>query len=188
MPGCVGFGAFVDRRVARSVQKHMPMCTYLYRIEGPKSDQAFPGGYSLLDCVVYSRVAGAACAEHLLGDSDGHVSLAALPGGGRIEGPISDQAFPGGNSLLDYVVTPAWQARYVPSRCWATVLRSFLSWRVLVEAIEGSKSDRDSLGGFSSGLRGLRPRGRRGVCRARVARQFGGHFSRHLLVEAGLRG
>ena len=53
------------------------------------------GGDSLLDCVVYARVAGAACAKYVLGVSDGHVSRGAIAGGGRVEGSKSDQAIVG---------------------------------------------------------------------------------------------
>ena len=55
-------------------------------MRGRKSDQAVLGGNSLLDCVVYARVAGAACAKYVLGVSAEVTSLSALAGGGRVEG------------------------------------------------------------------------------------------------------
>merc|ERR1719383_79528 len=50
------------------------------------------GGNSLLDCVVFGRVAGVACAKYVLGDRVKATSLAALAGGGNVEGSKSDQA------------------------------------------------------------------------------------------------
>lgn len=40
------------------------------------------GGNSLLDCVVYGRVAGKACAEYMLGDRKKATSLMKLSNGG----------------------------------------------------------------------------------------------------------
>merc|ERR1719429_639009 len=40
------------------------------------------GGNSLLDCVVFGRVAGKACAKYMLGDDMKETSLAELSGGG----------------------------------------------------------------------------------------------------------
>ena len=54
------------------------------KVEGPKSDQAFPGGNSLLDYVVYARVAGTACAKYVLGGIVKVTSLAALAGRGKV--------------------------------------------------------------------------------------------------------
>ena len=53
--------------------------------EGSKSGQASLGGKSLLDCVIYARVAGAACAKYVWGDSVKVTSLAALAGGGLVK-------------------------------------------------------------------------------------------------------
>ena len=53
--------------------------------EGSKSGQASLGGNSLLDCVVYGRVAGAACAKYVWSDSVKVTSLAALAGGGLVK-------------------------------------------------------------------------------------------------------
>ena len=47
---------------------------------------SFLGGNSLLDCVVFARVAGAACAKYVWGDGVKVTSLAALAGGGKGEG------------------------------------------------------------------------------------------------------
>ena len=45
------------------------------------------GGNSLLDCVVFGRMRmGVACAQHMLGDRAKAISLAALAGGGKVEG------------------------------------------------------------------------------------------------------
>ena len=75
------------------------------------------GGNSLLDCVVFGRVVGAACAQYMLDDRTKATSLAALPGGGKGEG----------------------------SKKWP------------------GQSGRK----FTSGLRGLRPCGRRSMCQVR---------------------
>ena len=50
------------------------------------------GDKSLLDCVVFGRVTGVACARYVLSDSTKAVSLAALVCGGSVEGSKSDQA------------------------------------------------------------------------------------------------
>ena len=50
------------------------------------------GDKSLLDCVVFGRVTGVACARYVLSDSTKAVSLAALACGGSVEGSKSDQA------------------------------------------------------------------------------------------------
>merc|ERR1712107_121339 len=42
------------------------------------------GGNSLLDCVVFGRVAGAACAKYMLGDKVKATSLAELSGGASL--------------------------------------------------------------------------------------------------------
>merc|ERR1712136_677436 len=57
------------------------------------------GGNSLLDCVVFGRVAGVACARYVLGDRMKATSLAALAGGGKVEGSKSDQAIVVGGGL-----------------------------------------------------------------------------------------
>ena len=56
------------------------------RVRGQKSGQTSLGRNSLLDCVVYARVAGAACAKYVWRDSVKVTSLAALAGGGKGEG------------------------------------------------------------------------------------------------------
>ena len=43
------------------------------------------GGNSLLDCVVFGRAVGVACAQYKLGDGAKATSLAALAGGGKGE-------------------------------------------------------------------------------------------------------
>ena len=40
----------------------------------------------MLDCVVFGRVVGVACAQYVLGDRAKATSLAALAGGGKGEG------------------------------------------------------------------------------------------------------
>ena len=50
------------------------------------------GGKSLLDCVVFGCVTGAACVRYVLGDQGESISLAALAGGVSVEGTKSDQA------------------------------------------------------------------------------------------------
>ena len=44
-------------------------------------------GNSLLDCVVFGRVAGVTCAKFVLGDKVKATSLAALAGGANVEEP-----------------------------------------------------------------------------------------------------
>ena len=59
------------------------------------------GGKSLLDCVVFARVSGVACARYVFGDSTKAVSLAALACGGSVEGSKSDQAVLVGGGWAD---------------------------------------------------------------------------------------
>ena len=97
------------------------------RIEEPKSDQAFPGGNSLLDYVVYALVAGVVCAKYVLGDSVQLNSLVAPPGGGKLRGrkvtrPVWEVL------LLDYVV----YARVAGAAC-AKCSRLLLSVVVAVQ-------------------------------------------------------
>ena len=49
------------------------------------------GGKSLLDCMVFGRVTGVACARYLLGDKAKAISLAALASGVSVQGSESDQ-------------------------------------------------------------------------------------------------
>ncbi|CAD7937985.1 unnamed protein product [Amoebophrya sp. A25] len=55
------------------------------------------GGNSLLDCVVYGRVAGKACAEYLLGKRVKATSLKDLSGGGVVGGGTQKSALSGGS-------------------------------------------------------------------------------------------
>merc|ERR1719434_678628 len=57
------------------------------------------GGNSLLDCVVFGRVAGKAAAKYMLGDKVKATSLAELSGGGHVEASKSDQAIVVGGGL-----------------------------------------------------------------------------------------
>merc|ERR1712107_416946 len=54
------------------------------------------GGNSLLDCVVFGRVAGAACAKYMLGDKVKATSLAELSGGG-LSGNVEASKLAGGS-------------------------------------------------------------------------------------------
>merc|ERR1719469_800030 len=54
------------------------------------------GGNSLLDCVVFGRVAGKACAKYILGDDVKEVSLDELSGGG-LSGAVQSSKFAGGS-------------------------------------------------------------------------------------------
>merc|ERR1712013_958621 len=54
------------------------------------------GGNSLLDCVVFGRVAGAACAKYILGDDVKPTSLAELSGGG-LSGKVEGSSLAGGS-------------------------------------------------------------------------------------------
>lgn len=54
------------------------------------------GGNSLLDCVVFGRVAGEACAKYMLGDDVKETSLAELSGGG-LTGEVKSSKFSGGS-------------------------------------------------------------------------------------------
>ena len=49
------------------------------------------GGKSLLDCLVFGRVTGVACARYVLDDSTKAISLAALACGASVEGSESNQ-------------------------------------------------------------------------------------------------
>ena len=111
--------------------------------EGSKNDHASLGGTSLLDCVFYAQVAGAACAKYLLGDSDGHV--VALAFGGKVEGSKGDQDNLGGNFWIAWF-TPTWQAQHVPSTCWATATVTFFVALAGGGKVEGSKSDQAIVG------------------------------------------
>lgn len=55
------------------------------------------GGNSLLDCVVYGRVAGKACAKYMLGKKMKDVSLKELSGGGIAGGGTNKSALSGGS-------------------------------------------------------------------------------------------
>merc|ERR1712127_694349 len=54
------------------------------------------GGNSLLDCVVFGRVAGAHCAKYMLGAGVKETSLASLSGGG-LSGAVESSKFSGGS-------------------------------------------------------------------------------------------
>merc|ERR1740116_845198 len=54
------------------------------------------GGNSLLDCVVFGRVAGAHCAKYMLGAGVKETSLATLSGGG-LSGAVESSKFSGGS-------------------------------------------------------------------------------------------
>merc|ERR1719205_85628 len=54
------------------------------------------GGNSLLDCVVFGRVAGAHCARYMLGAGVKETSLATLSGGG-LSGAVEASKFSGGS-------------------------------------------------------------------------------------------
>merc|ERR1712117_1007561 len=54
------------------------------------------GGNSLLDCVVFGRVAGKACARYMLGDDMKDTDLAELSGGG-LSGDVEGSKLSGGS-------------------------------------------------------------------------------------------
>merc|ERR1739848_480376 len=54
------------------------------------------GGNSLLDCVVFGRVSGKACAEYILGDNVKETSLHDLSGGG-LSGSVEGSKNAGGS-------------------------------------------------------------------------------------------
>merc|ERR1711933_539298 len=54
------------------------------------------GGNSLLDCVVFGRVAGKACAKYMLGDDMKETSLMELSGGG-LSGSVEGSKLSGGS-------------------------------------------------------------------------------------------
>merc|ERR1719399_2606785 len=54
------------------------------------------GGNSLLDCVVFGRVAGRACAKYMLGADMKPTNLAELSGGG-LTGEVKSSKFSGGS-------------------------------------------------------------------------------------------
>lgn len=55
------------------------------------------GGNSLLDCVVYGRVAGNSCAEYMMGSTLKRTDLKALSGGGISGGGTNKSALSGGS-------------------------------------------------------------------------------------------
>ena len=65
------------------------------------------GGNSLLDRVVFGRVARGACARYVLGDSTKAISLVALAGGGGLEGSKSDSAIIVGGKFVQHCVRVA---------------------------------------------------------------------------------
>ena len=75
----------VTRTCGATVLRSVLSRRLLVKVEGSKSRHASLGGNSLLDCVVYARVAGAACAKYVLGDSVKVTPLAALAGRGKVE-------------------------------------------------------------------------------------------------------
>ena len=74
------------------------------------------GGNFRVDCVVFGRVVGVACAQYMLDDRAKATSLAALAGGGKGEGskkwpgPVWEEIH-----LWIAWLTPTWQAQHVPS-------------------------------------------------------------------------
>jgi len=68
------------------------------------------GGNSLLDCVVYGRVAGKACAKYMLGNKMKNVDLKSLSGGGISGGGTNKSALSGGSYEDDKNPAPATKA------------------------------------------------------------------------------
>ena len=89
------------------------------KVEGPKSDQAFPGGNSLLECVFYARVRRSMCQVRV--GRQKVISLVALAGGGKVE--RSKVTRPVWEETHFWIMwySPVWQAQHVPSTYWATV-------------------------------------------------------------------
>ena len=79
-----GWRSMCQVRVGRQKVTSLAALSGGGKVEGSKSDQASLGGNSLMDCVVYARLAGAAGAKYVLGDRRSF--LVALAGGGKVEG------------------------------------------------------------------------------------------------------
>merc|ERR1712194_349419 len=69
------------------------------------------GGNSLLDCVVYGRVAGQACAKYMLGDMVKPVDLKKLSAGGVVGGGTQKSVLSGGSYEDDPSGKPAAEAK-----------------------------------------------------------------------------
>ena len=128
-----GWRSMCQVRVGRQKVTSLAALSGGGKVEGSKSDQASLGGNSLLDCVVYGRVAGAAGAKYVLGDRRSlplrRSLVEARLRGRKVTRPVWEEIH-----FWIAWFTPAWLARHVPSTSWASVRRSRLSRHLLVEA------------------------------------------------------
>merc|ERR1711988_883922 len=86
----------VDSAVVNANGKAIPGLYCAGEIAGGVHGNNRLGGNSLLDCVVFGRVAGRHCAKYMLGDDMKPVSLIELPGGG-LTGEVSGSKMAGGS-------------------------------------------------------------------------------------------
>merc|ERR1712045_766039 len=85
-----------DSAVVDATGKAIPGLYAAGEVEGGVHGNNRLGGNSLLDCVVFGRVAGKACAKYMLGDDMKDTSLAELSGGG-LSGDVEGSKHAGGS-------------------------------------------------------------------------------------------
>merc|ERR1740121_2116307 len=86
----------VDSAVVNSNGKAIPGLYAAGEVAGGVHGNNRLGGNSLLDCVVFGRVAGKHCAKYMLGAGMKDISLAQLSGGG-LTGAVESSKFSGGS-------------------------------------------------------------------------------------------
>merc|ERR1719221_2596794 len=86
----------VDSAVVNSAGKAIPGLYAAGEVAGGVHGNNRLGGNSLLDCVVFGRVAGRACCQYMLGKDMKDTSLSELSGGG-LTGAVQGSKFSGGS-------------------------------------------------------------------------------------------
>merc|ERR1711972_1096607 len=95
--GCMGgLEINVDSAVIGQNGKAIPGLYAAGEVAGGVHGSNRLGGNSLLDCVVFGRVSGQACAKYMLGDQCKPVSLKELSGGG-LTGEVKSSKNAGGS-------------------------------------------------------------------------------------------
>merc|ERR1740116_793505 len=94
---CMGdFEIDTDSAIVDATGKAIPGLYAAGEVAGGVHGNNRLGGNSLLDCVVFGRVAGKACAKYMLGDDMKDTSLAELSGGG-LSGDVEGSKHAGGS-------------------------------------------------------------------------------------------
>ena len=83
---------------------------------------------SLLDCVVFCRVTGVACARYVLSDSTKAASLAAIACGGSVEGSKRDQAILVGGDWVDTSFNNTWSLPCRKIRLARSFVKGYMDW------------------------------------------------------------